>query len=583
MLACHWNAAHDVPRALGASVAAGPGLQARVRLQRGPAPLRARAGAVGPRARRRGARGLRPRRRAAPRRGGRRPRRRDRALGRAGAQGDRRGRRGRPTRCAPRSCSSGSATTCAGRARPRRASRAYERAMALLPRGRERAARAAARAPRARADAARALRGGRRGRRRRRSRWPSAATTPSIQVRALNTLGLARAALGDARGRHRHAAPLARPRAARAGRRPSYVQAITNLSEVLDLAGRTEEALAEVGPAWRCCARTPSARRYDTFLELQGVNLLIRLGRLARARAGPAGGRSSATTSAPRRSSCTELRARMALLTGDAAAARAPSSTSCGACASARSTRSGWSRCTALTRAARAARGAPGRRARAPIAPRAGRARRRPRTARGSCGCAWIGLMAEATAAERARALGEPPSTARRRAAAGRRSRRPSACPASGPRARSTRRSRRAEAARLRVALGAGAPDPARLGGGRRRRSPRSSSRGRPPTPASAPPRRTCRPATAPRPRRRCARRASARRAMGAAPLLGEIDALARRARLAIAARRGRAPSAGEADESPGRRSSASPRASSRCCCSSPPGARTARSAPSCS
>ncbi len=93
ILACHWNAAHDVPRALGASVAAGFAAKGVLAFCGGPAPLRAGPGAVGPRARRRGARRLRPGRRAAAHRGGRRQRRRGRALARAGAQGDRGGRR----------------------------------------------------------------------------------------------------------------------------------------------------------------------------------------------------------------------------------------------------------------------------------------------------------------------------------------------------------------------------------------------------------------------------------------------------------------------------------------------------------
>ena len=215
MLACHWNAAHDVPRALGASRRGRAGVQARARLQRGPAPLRARARAVGPRPRRRGARGLRPRRRAAPRRGGRRLRRRvARSLALARRRSPRSTRR--PTRCGPRSSTSGSATTCAGPARPRRASRPTTGRWSCS-RTAKRRARPAARVPRARADAARALRGGRSRAARRRSRWPSAAATTRSRSARSTRSALARRARRR-RGGHRDAArsrDLARPRTGR--------------------------------------------------------------------------------------------------------------------------------------------------------------------------------------------------------------------------------------------------------------------------------------------------------------------------------------------------------------------------------
>ena len=53
-LAYHWYAAHDLPRALAASVAAGRAAEQRSRLRGGARALRARARAVGAGGRRRG-------------------------------------------------------------------------------------------------------------------------------------------------------------------------------------------------------------------------------------------------------------------------------------------------------------------------------------------------------------------------------------------------------------------------------------------------------------------------------------------------------------------------------------------------
>ena len=164
------------------------------------------------------------------------------------------------------------------------------------------------------------------------------------------------------------------------------MQAITNLSEVLDLTGRTEEALAEIGAGMEALRANPERTSYDTFMELQGVNFLIRLGRLAELEAGlpaPKFGDEVGTTPI----FLAELRARVALLTGDAAPRRAASSTSSGACASARWTRSGWSRCTrmeaqlALLEERHERRARRGRRGLAALDG--------ARTARGSCG--WRG------------------------------------------------------------------------------------------------------------------------------------------------------------------------------------------------
>jgi tetratricopeptide (TPR) repeat protein len=142
----------------------------------------------------------------------------------------------------------------------------------------------------------------------------------SVHSRALNTLGLSRAALGDI---DEGIALLRRSRdmAAEAGPPVEYVQAVTNLSETLDLSGRTEEALAEVRACMEVMRSYPERTSYDTFLEVQGVSHLIRLGRLSELEAGlPAEpfGDSVGTTPI----FLHEQRARLALIAGDAGRAR---------------------------------------------------------------------------------------------------------------------------------------------------------------------------------------------------------------------------------------------------------------------
>ena len=62
-------------------------------------------------------------------------------------------------------------------------------------------------------------------------------------------------------------------------------RAAANLSELLDLSGRTEEALAEVDASLVVIRELPERSLYDTFLELQGTCQLLRLGRTAEAAA----------------------------------------------------------------------------------------------------------------------------------------------------------------------------------------------------------------------------------------------------------------------------------------------------------
>jgi DNA-binding CsgD family transcriptional regulator len=103
------------------------------------------------------------------------------------------------------------------------------------------------------------------------------------EVRALITLGFARSGLGDeAEGiatlREAHA------RAGVAAAPADRSRAAVNLSEALDLAGETEEALAVVRAELAEVRKRPERTSFDAFLAIQGSSLLIRLGRLAEAR-----------------------------------------------------------------------------------------------------------------------------------------------------------------------------------------------------------------------------------------------------------------------------------------------------------
>ena len=138
-------------------------------------------------------------------------------------------------------------------------------------------------------------------------------------VRALITLGFTRAGLGDQaegiatmREGYERAGAIASP--ADRGR------AAANLSELLDLAGRTEEGLALARQELADVRKRPERTTFDAFLHVQESYLLSRLGRLAEARA-----------ALPRRIPGEAIsyagiywrymRARLALLTGDLGAA----------------------------------------------------------------------------------------------------------------------------------------------------------------------------------------------------------------------------------------------------------------------
>ena len=113
---------------------------------------------------------------------------------------------------------------------------------------------------------------------------------------------------------------------------------------MLDLSGRTEEALAEVRAGLAVVRAQPERTTYDTFLEIQGVNHLIRLGRFDELEPRAAGaafgddGRHDAALPA-------QLRARIALL--PATSPRAVRARRAAAAAHRHAaTRSGSSRCS---------------------------------------------------------------------------------------------------------------------------------------------------------------------------------------------------------------------------------------------
>jgi DNA-binding CsgD family transcriptional regulator len=95
-----------------------------------------------------------------------------------------------------------------------------------------------------------------------------------------------------------------------------YVVAVTNLSDVLDVAGRTEEALEEIQAAMQVVRAHPERTVYDTFMEAQGVNLMLRLGRLSEFEHELPTAKFGDDIGNTARLVC-QLRARLAVLTGD--------------------------------------------------------------------------------------------------------------------------------------------------------------------------------------------------------------------------------------------------------------------------
>ncbi len=102
----------------------------------------------------------------------------------------------------------------------------------------------------------------------------------ALESRALNTLGMSRVQLGEldeGLAQLREAVELADW----VGHPDVSVRAAINLSEILDLAGQTEEALSVVRRALAVIReRAAEPTSYDTFLGLQEANALLRLGRV---------------------------------------------------------------------------------------------------------------------------------------------------------------------------------------------------------------------------------------------------------------------------------------------------------------
>ncbi|HWM11784.1 MAG TPA: AAA family ATPase [Solirubrobacteraceae bacterium] len=107
---------------------------------------------------------------------------------------------------------------------------------------------------------------------------------PDLEAGAINTEGISRGALGDAEEGAR-LLRRARDLALEMGSPAEQVRAVANLAEVLDLSGSTEEALAEVRATLPVVRAHAERSIYDTFLELQGASQLLRLGRIAEAAA----------------------------------------------------------------------------------------------------------------------------------------------------------------------------------------------------------------------------------------------------------------------------------------------------------
>jgi DNA-binding CsgD family transcriptional regulator len=106
----------------------------------------------------------------------------------------------------------------------------------------------------------------------------------TVEAGAMNTEGISRAALGDLEegARLLHASL---DLAGEFGTPADQHRAVINLSEMLDLSGRTAEALAVVRAALPAARVHAEPSFYDAFLEVQHAYELLRLGRTAEAAA----------------------------------------------------------------------------------------------------------------------------------------------------------------------------------------------------------------------------------------------------------------------------------------------------------
>jgi DNA-binding CsgD family transcriptional regulator/tetratricopeptide (TPR) repeat protein len=274
-----------------------------------------------------------------------------------------------------------------------------------------------------------------------------------LESRALNTQGLSLAALGDVDTglemlRRAHTLATDGPPA-------DFTRAVVNLAEVLDRVGRTGEALAEVQAAIPLAAQRPEPSSYDAFMALQAVDKLIRLGRLDEAAAAlPASVPGDAIGSAS--IMLVFMRAELAFQRGEDGL---------------RSHLDAWRRLSTGTRdpqwhepleglaAQLAAREGRFDDARAAVTRSLAMVRDTEDGIR-HVHSTWVGLKVEAEAAERARDLGEPVSAARADellAELDRAADKPAQWAEGAPYAQLAR----AEAGRVRLALDGSAPDPA--------------------------------------------------------------------------------------------------------------------------
>jgi len=143
----------------------------------------------------------------------------------------------------------------------------------------------------------------------------------TLETGGCNTEGFSRAALGETEEGAR-LLRAARDLAAAKGSPADHVHAVVNLSEMLDLSGRTEEALAEVRAALPLIRDHAEPLVYDAFLELQQAHQLLRLGRTGEAAAAlPA--RIPGDSVGATAMFLSDVRARIATVRGDDAAAHA--------------------------------------------------------------------------------------------------------------------------------------------------------------------------------------------------------------------------------------------------------------------
>ena len=224
-----------------------------------------------------------------------------------------------------------------------------------------------------------------------------------VELGAMNTEGYSRASLGDLDqgGRLLRASV---DLASREGTPSDHVRSVVNLSEMLDLSGRTDEALAVVRATLPVIRESTEQLAYGTYLETQYANQLLRVGRTADADVAlPA--RIPGDLVGPTVLFMLDVRARIALVRGNLGEARRSLETM---------RRQGlgsadaqWFEGLELSTAELAVADGRLEDARAAVA-RGLAALESTDDGRRRLKLLWVALMVEAEGAERARALGEP-------------------------------------------------------------------------------------------------------------------------------------------------------------------------------